>query len=1412
RGHFYNWYDTRDLRPLDPKYISSVDSGNLAGHLIALGNSCNEMIKRPLLDPHWLEGIEDTLLLFQKSLELYDNAVAIHSIARKRIEEELAKCFAVLRQHTEQPVDMAGKFERLTAQINILTDSVQKVMEEKHGEQHAQHSTELLFWMNAVQNSILSHDRDMELLKPWLQGAGIINQDPKRFPQDFLQRYAGTIPTLETISERYEEAILVLTSHLPLRDAESETLIGLFDQSRSAAIVLKRRLLTVQEHSKKLFAAMDFSFLFDQPRQLLSIGFRGSDGILDPNCYDLLASESRLASFIAIAKGDIPVQHWFHLGRSLTPVDRGSALISWSGSMFEYLMPLLVLREPTESLLGQTHRFIVRRQIGFGNERNVPWGISESAYNVRDLEFTYQYSTFGVPGLGLKRGLSKDIVIAPYATALAAMIEPNTAVENFNRLMNAGADGIYGLYEALDYTPTRHPDGEPVAVVRTYMAHHQGMTLVALDNVLHNGIMRTRFHTEPIVQATELLLQERTPRDVTVARPRSEEVNVDANIRDLIPSMHRRFTSPHGQIPRTHILSNGNYAVMMTTAGSGYSRWRNLSITRWREDVTCDSWGTYIYLRDVNSGAVWSAGFQPTCVDPDSYEVEFSEDKVEITRRDGSITTSLDVAVSPESDAEVRRISITNLGNRVREIDVTSYAEMVLNHPAAHVAHPSFSKLFVQTEYVADVCTLLATRRRRFPNEPEIWAAHLVTVEGESIGAVQYETDRARFLGRGRQIHSPISIVNSEPLSNTVGTVLDPVFSLRCRVRIPPGITVRVAFWTMVAPTRKEVLDLADKHDNANAFERAVTLAWTQAQVQLHHLGIGSEEAHLFQHLANHILYSNPELRPRSDALQRNQKGQSVLWEQRISGDLPIVLMRIDEPESLEIVKQLIRAHEYWRMKLLAVDLVILNEQPQSYIMDLQSAIETILRTNESQLKPKLERTAAQGSIFVMRAELVSMDVRMVLQSAARAVLLSRRGSLSEQLNAMEKFEPTPVRKYGKFSHNAKEWVKEKLVTLRTENNSGTTTLLSQPKEFSNGLGGFSDNGNEYVTVLENEQSTPAPWINVIANRIFGFQVSAEGGGYTWSLNSRENQLTSWSNDPVSDRPGEVFYVKDEVSGTVWSPTVLPIRKKSGRYTARHGQGYSSFEHTSDGIVLDLLQYVPLKDSIKISRLKINNRSKRNRRLAITAYVEWVLASSREASAPFIATEIDSVTGAMFAKNRWRTERQNRVAFADLAGRQTSWTGDRKEFLGRNGTLEHPAALFSTAPLSDRVGAGFDPCGALQTHIELAPDEVTEIIFFLGEAATNEEAQSLISRFRTINLDNVLTEVKTFWDNTLGTVQVKTPDRSMDILLNRWLLYQTLVCRMWARSAFYQAGGAYGFRDQLQDGMALVVSIPEVTR
>ncbi|WP_292051552.1 glucoamylase family protein [Martelella sp.] len=1310
RGHLFNWYATDDMRVLDPAYVSSVDSGNLAGHLIALANAC-EMWAEADDVPDIRTGLKDNLALARQAFDAITGSGQQGDGHLTPVLDDI-----------EARLNGSQSFETVAPMLMRLADKAAAIAREMVPKNREAACSDLIFWLDALKKRIAEETRD-----------------------------------------------------------------------RLGDNGLELRLTAIASQARAMALAMDFAFLLDPERKLLSIGYSLADNSLDVNCYDLLASEARLASLFAIAKGDVETRHWFLLGRPATPLSGTSALVSWSGSMFEYLMPPLIMRAPEGSLLAQTNRLVVSRQQAYAETLGTPWGISESAYNARDTELTYQYSNFGVPGLGLKRGLSENAVIAPYATGLATMIDPAGACANYTRLAALGALGSYGFYEALDFTRTRLPEKDEVAIVRTSMAHHQGMTIVAIVNTLRDGIMRERFHREPMIRACELLLQERIPRIVANDHKRVGEAPLSPVRSSLGPDTSRRIAESAAGPPVTHLLSNGRYAVMLTANGAGYSRWRGLAITRWHEDATRDGDGSPIFIRDVHTGAVWSAGARPLGRDSENGDVVFDEDRARFLSIQGGLTTTMDVMVSGEDDCEVRRVSISNRSRRAREIEITSYAELVLAPVSADTAHPAFSKMFVQTEYSAEYGALIATRRPRTPDESRIWAAHFAVVEGKIAADPQFETDRARFIGRGRTAATAAAMDTDTPLSNTVGTVLDPVFAIRQRVTIAPGKVARVAFWTVVASTRADLVDLIDRHLDRSAFERARTLAWTQAQVQLRHLDVKSGEAADFQRLAAPIIYADPRYRASGAEIEHGAGPQSGLWHLGISGDFPIVLLSIDDPQDMAQVHQLLRAHEYWRMKSLAVDLVIINARASSYTQDLQIAIEAAHRSSQSRPRPGIE--LAHGSVFVLRADLMSAEAHAQLHSVARVKLNARRGPIAEQYPDLTALPPSQA-----------------LPSAPKQAPMANAAPHPRPAlEFFNGLGGFDKDGREYVTVLEAGAVTPAPWINVIANSGFGFQVSAEGNGYTWAENSRENQLTPWSNDPVTDPAGETLYIRDEDTGELFSATAQPIRRK-GAYIARHGFGYSRFEHEENGIATELLQYVPLADPIKISRLTLSNMTKRPRRLTVTSYAELVLGGARSATAAFLITGIDPETGALFARNPWSAGFPGRVAFVDLGGEQTSWTADRSEFLGRRGNAAAPQALFLDTPLSGAAGAGLDPCAALQRTIVLSPGETMEIVSFLGESGSADEARDLLKRYREADLDAVLKEVTDHWSDLLQTVQVRTPDRAMDIMLNGWLLYQTVACRIRARSAFYQASGAYGFRDQLQDGMALTLARPEETR
>lgn len=858
----------------------------------------------------------------------------------------------------------------------------------------------------------------------------------------------------------------------------------------------------------------------------------------------------------------------------------------------------------------------------------------------------------------------------------------------------------------------------------------------------------------------------------------------------------RRFSSPHSTMPRTHLLSNGRYSVMLTAAGSGYSRWQDLAITRWRADATRDDTGSYIYLRDVASGLRWSAGFQPSGEAPARYEVAFTEGYAEIARRDDAIATRLAVVVSPVDDAEIRLVSLRNHDTQSREIEVTSYAEVVLAPAAADAAHPAFSNLFVQTERVPERAILLANRRRRAPEDTEIWLAHVVAVDGETIGALEWETDRERFLGRGRGVRDPLVQMEAGTLSGTVGAVLDPILSLRRRVRIPPGRTVHVAFTTLVAPSRSAVLDLAGTYRDPAMCSRVVAQAGLQAEGVLQEFGVSPEEAGLFQTIGASILFDNRALRASGEVLARRTEGVTALWVHRISGDLPLVFLETNEAKDMDLVPQLLRAQAFWQRSGLAVDVVILRARGSSSAQDLRRKLETLLHRAGSSLSP--EGPPSRGKVFILRADEVTAAHRDVLEGVARVVLSDRHGTLAEQSARASGVDSAPLAIPSR---------------RRASATSPKAVAGSYPElEFYNGLGGFDAARREYVTILRGDDWTPAPWINVIANAHFGCLISEAGSGCSWSINSQQNRLTAWSNDPVSDPHSDMFYVRDDDTGEVWSPTPLPIRESGGEYVARHGHGYTRFEYDAHGLALEVLHFVPVDDPIKISRLTLTNHSPHTRRLSVTAYLEWLLGASRSGSAPFVVTEMDAATGAMFARNSWNRDFERRIAFSDLGGAQTSWTGDRAEFLGRHGTLDHPAALDRRENLSGRSGAGFDPCCALQTTVEIPAGGQASVLHLLGQTETREQARELIQRYRADDLEVRLKAVTDGWAQVSDTLQVTTPDRSLDLLLNQRLLYQTLACRLWARSAFYQSSGAYGFRDQLQDVLALTVARPDLAR
>ena len=1338
RGHFYNWYDTQSLEPLLPLYVSTVDSGNLAGHLLTLRQGLLELPDRGILGERWLEGISDTFKVLSEAVggSLPSPLVEFREILKSSLGSRPTTLAAASRC-----------LERLAVTAGEITGMFK---DDKDGEPGR--------WAEALERQCR------------------IARDEAAFP--------GDIPGFDRIPTLRELAGLQENSEWPL---ELRRLIPEANRRATERISAIDRLALQCEE----LARAEYDFLYDKGRHLLAIGYNVSERRRDSGYYDLLASEARLCTFVAIAQGQLPQESWFALGRLLTSTGGEPILLSWSGSMFEYLMPLLVMPTYENTLIDRTCKAAVKRQIEYGKLRGVPWGMSESGYNMVDVRLNYQYRAFGVPGLGLKRGLASDLVVAPYACALALMVAPEEACRNLQRLGDAETIGRYGFFESIDYTASRQRRGQTSVIVRSFMAHHQGMSLLSLDSLLLDRPMQKRFESDPLFQATTLLLQERIPK-ATASYALAAELSGVRTTPGVTEMPVRSFGTPHTPVPEVQLLSNGRYHVMITNAGGGYSRWKDIAVTRWREDGTCDDWGTFCYIRDTASGEFWSTAYQPTRRQPEKYEAIFSEARVEFRRRDHEIETHTEIAVSPEDDAEVRRVRIVNRSRIQRTIEITSYAEVVLAPPAADALHPAFGNLFVQTEILRPRQAILCTRRPRSLDEPAPWGFHLMSVQGADAGEVTYETDRMRFIGRGNTVADPQAISGSADLSGSEGSVLDPIVAIRHRITLDPDEEATVYIVSGVAETRDACMGLIERYQDRRLSDRVFDLAWTHSQVLLQQLNASEADAQLYGHLASSIIYANPLLRADASLLGKNRRGQSGLWGYSISGDFPIVLLQIGDPSNIELVRQLVQAHAYWRLKGLVVDLVIWNEDHAGYRQLLQEQIQGLIAAG---LEARF--TDRPGGIYLRLGEQISSEDRILFQAVSRAILTDSRGTLWDQIHRRRVAEvPVP--------------------RIRTSRNRRDETPASPGTKqrdliFFNGFGGFTPDGREYVITTAEGQATPAPWVNVLANPNFGCIISESGQAYTWSENAHEFRLTPWHNDPVSDSSGEALYIRDEESGRFWSPTPNPCRGRQA-YVSRHGFGYSVFEHAEDGIRSELWVYVAPDAPIKFSVLKVRNESGRSRKLSATGYAEWVLGDQRTKSAMHVVTQVDPGSGTLLARNRYNTEFTGRVAFFDVDDPARTVSGDRVEFLGRNGSLRSPAAM-TRARLSGKVGAALDPCAAIQVPFDLADGQEREIVFRLGAGKDADDARNLVDRFRGSGAARgALESVWQYWKRTLGAVQVETPDPAVNVLANGWLLYQSLACRVWARSGYYQSGGAFGFRDQLQDAMALVHSEPHLLR
>ncbi|MEL7834747.1 GH36-type glycosyl hydrolase domain-containing protein [Fodinibius sp. N2] len=1358
RGHFYNWYSTQIGEVLDPHYISTVDSGNLAASLLVIEQAMNQLAKLPYPNPKFWKGLNDTIQVLSDMEDELEDLPKYDALF-----QEIDGLIADLRKHIpNRPPDTLSEWKRLLLDLRFKANQLSELA--------------------PVVLEISFEDQKYQEWSDWLKRP---NQQIEHQLKE-LNAFKG--------AEKEHTFVENPTSNPSPRNTHYLDLLN-----RASAISATCRKLVMQ---------MDFSLVYDDDRELFSIGFNVDRAQQDNSYYDLLASEARLASFIAIAKGEVSPEHWFRLSRRLTSIERNEILLSWGGTMFEYLMPLLFMSRYENTLLSNTYDNVVLWQRNYGSLKNKPWGFSESAYNVLNMELHYQYRAFGVPGLGLRRGLAEDYVVAPYAGMLALMVEPVEAFENLYKLRSEGVLGSNGFYEAVDYTSRRLTDetDREKALVKMYMAHHQGMSLLALTNVLQEQVIQHLFHDHPLVKACELLLQERIPRGIPIKEPRPIDVELEPTEEERPVSIidHAGIEDLDASPPRTHILSNGNYSTLLTHSGTGFSYSGDIMLTRWRSDIVTDPYGLFFYVRDLDNGEYWSVGHQPVKRKADRYDSWYHAGKIQLARVDNWIESFMEACVSPEDDIELRKITLTNYFNNKRRIEITSYSEVVLNTQQGDRAHPAFSNLFVQTEFIPEHHSILAKRRPRSEEEEVMWLVHTVASNGSEEGThnLQIETDRGRFIGRNRSLQNPAAMDPGVTLSGSVGNVKNPIVSIRRVVTLGPGEKKELTFGLGKAHSREEAVAMGDRYDNPYATDRVFELAAIYGNVELEHLNLSGEQAQFIQELTGYLIYNCELLRADENILKQNRKTQSALWAHGLSGDVPILAYHIDDKKFIREVTLLLKAHQFWRQRGLKIDLVFINDHPPSYVNELQELIhQQIQHTSEHYANRD------KGGIFILRGDEMSREDQILIDTVAHVVLKGKLPSL-QQLKRVISVKPTTTDK-----------IYHPVTTVASKNGSSE---IADNLLFYNDYGGFSANGKEYIITICSDPDSgvlvfpPAPWINVITNPQFGFLTTEKGSSYTWSRNSRENKLTPWSNDAITDPSGEAIYLRDEKEQLFWSPLPQPV-PGSSFYKVCHGHGYSTYSSKTLNISQELTTWVDKDKPIKFMRLQLVNEDLMDKELTLFRYIDWVLGIFREDATRHIFTTVDESLHAIFARNYYNNEFAGRVAFAGFFANKgvenISFSADRSGFIGRNNSLAHPEAVVHGEELNARFGIGFESCGASKCSFTLKSGESIALTFYLGEVESEEEAQKIISGLQSQNaVTSSLSDVKAFWRTMLEGVQVKTPEPDINILMNGWLEYQNIACRMWGRSGFYQAGGAFGFRDQLQDATAACYLAPQLTR
>ncbi|EQB02179.1 cellobiose phosphorylase [Sphingobium baderi LL03] len=1362
RGHMLNWYDTRTLRPLEPRYVSTVDSGNLAVSLVAMSQACREAPKSTLWSSSAWDGLLDELMLLEDSLGSTKDASPSRAIVTGMI--------AAIR--ADSSTNARTLRERLTAKhVPALRQAVHDAASQ--GDLPPGALRDIQLWSERVSHHLHSMAREERRFRPWL---ALSREAPPEMKgkADALVESLLLEPPLAALGSHYRAARQRMESWADWELSQEATnwkgaLAAALESSAAAAEDLCGQLAGLADLSARLAHEMEFGFLFDRDSRLFHIGYNLSADRIDSHHYDLLASEARLASFFAIAKGDVPFEHWFFLGRPITKNAAGLALVSWNGSMFEYLMPTLFLRSDPDTLLGQSDRTAVDLQRAYGERHAVPWGISESGYASMGSDRAYRYHAFGVPRLGLRRGLERDLVIAPYACVLALAIRPAQAIANLRALEALGMIGRYGFYEAADFTPGRVPEGHRAALVRSYMVHHHGMSLAAIGNALCGDMLVRWFHADPHVRTVDLLLNERIPWELPPEMARAATPDLPAAAAG-IPALHA--WQADCQAPCLHVIGNGRLTTFLGSNGSGMD-WQGVR-------MTASTPGPWLYFRQAGADPAWSPLADLTAPNEDD-RIQLHADRIEFHGREQALSVTAVIGIGHGDDVEIRHIALVNESDQSRTIELIGYAEVVLAPARDAVRHPAFNKLFIQSEALSPLDGLLFSRRARSPDEhPPVMLCRII---GDDDGFERrgFETDRARFLGRLGSVFDPEG-ARADRLTDSLGWTLDPCAAQRIALTVPAGGRREVAFLTVAAPSHATAIEIAERYATLASLQWALDDAAAHTARDMHQLGLMPDlvpQAHRLVAQA-----AGPDIgRAPIPPLPALEPGRAALWSLGISGDDPMIVLRVTDGRTNRTLRFLIALQKLCRLRGVSVDLVIIHEGEEGYVDPVRERVLELLREAGVQ-----DRIGQRSGIHLIATLHMSADLLHRLERSARLVLSENGGPLDEQV---ARGRVLPLHR-------------PLFAPIAPKTGHCPSPALERPARLvhDNGIGGFTQGGETYVIHLEPGEATPGPWSNILANEGFGTIVTEAGLGFSWAVNAGENRLTPWSNDPVCDPQGECLYLRDEENGRVWSVSPAPAgRDVACRIT--HGAGYTRWTCAREGIEQEMLVFVAPVDPVKIVRLRLRNTGSRARRITATYYAQWLLGAIQGAAAPLRMAAYDPALHAILGRDPGSEIFGNRVAFLTADAQPHSLTTSRTDFLGPSGRVESPQAL-GDWDLGGRLGSvGDDCCAAYQVHLDVAAKAQSEVVFILGQGADQADAERLIARWQDVKqVEGAWAHSMAQWAERLGAVAVSTPDPAFDIMVNRWLPYQAMSSRLRARAGFYQAGGAFGFRDQLQDVLA----------